>query len=139
MAFKTEPLERDDIISIVGAAQNDYLGQKGIMPVAKGGLSNVLVRSGAGEYDGGDGRAWDIKTGSPETYGGGGGSAPTGGCTYPGGSGGGGYGRAQYNCGGSAGSGTNGTGSGGGANGNGASSGSGGSGLVVIRYVIEPA
>ena len=54
MAFKTEPLERGDIISIVGAAQNDYLGQKGIMPVAKGGLSNVLVRSGAGEYDGGD-------------------------------------------------------------------------------------
>ena len=54
MAFKTENLERGDIISIVGAAQNEYLGQFGIMPVAKGGASNTLVRSSSGEYDGGD-------------------------------------------------------------------------------------
>ena len=54
MAFKTEPLERGDIISIVGAAQNDYLGQKGIMPITKGGYSNTVVNSSSGDYDGGD-------------------------------------------------------------------------------------
>ena len=54
MAFKTEPLERGDIISIVGAAQNDYNGQKGIMPVTKGGYSNTIINSSSGEYDGGD-------------------------------------------------------------------------------------
>jgi len=54
MAFKTENLERGDIISIVGAAQNDYEGQKAIMPVTKGGYSNTVVNSGSGDYDGGD-------------------------------------------------------------------------------------
>ena len=54
MAFKTENLERGDIISIVGAAQNDYLGQMGVLPVTKGGYSNTVVNSGSGEYDGGD-------------------------------------------------------------------------------------
>jgi len=54
MAFKTENLERGDIISIVGATQNDYLGQMGVLPVTKGGYSNTVVNSGSGEYDGGD-------------------------------------------------------------------------------------
>tara|TARA_R110000744_G_scaffold25315_1_gene62910 strand:+ start:813 stop:2549 length:1737 start_codon:yes stop_codon:yes gene_type:complete len=54
MAFKTETLDRGDIISIVGAGQNDYAGQKGIMPVTKGGYSNTHVNSSGGEYDGGD-------------------------------------------------------------------------------------
>ena len=54
MAFKTEILERGDIITIVGCAQNDYEGQKAIMPVTKGGYSNTVVNSGSGEYDGGD-------------------------------------------------------------------------------------
>jgi len=54
MAFKTEPLERGDIISIVGAAQNNYLGQQAIMPVTKGGYSNTVVNSSSGDYDGGD-------------------------------------------------------------------------------------
>jgi len=54
MAFKTETLERGDIISIVGAAQNDYLGQTGVLPVTKGGYSNTVVNSGSGDYDGGD-------------------------------------------------------------------------------------
>ena len=54
MAFKTEKLERGDIITIVGAAQNEYLGQNGIIPVTKGGYSNTIINSGGGEYDGGD-------------------------------------------------------------------------------------
>ena len=54
MAFKTELLERGDIISIVGAAHNNYLGQQGIMPVTKGGYSNTVVNSSSGDYDGGD-------------------------------------------------------------------------------------
>jgi len=54
MAFKTEVLERGDIISIVGAAQNNYEGQVGIQPVTKGGYSNTVVNSGSGDYDGGD-------------------------------------------------------------------------------------
>lgn len=54
MAFKTETLERGDIISIVGAAQNDYEGQKAVMPVTKGGYSNTVTNSSSGEYDGGD-------------------------------------------------------------------------------------
>ena len=54
MAFKTEKLERGDIISIVGAAQNENLGQNGILPVTKGGYSNTIVNSSGGEYDGGD-------------------------------------------------------------------------------------
>jgi hypothetical protein len=54
MAFNTETLERGDIISIVGAGQNNYAGQKGIMPVTKGGYSNTHVSSTSGDYDGGD-------------------------------------------------------------------------------------
>jgi hypothetical protein len=54
MAFKSEILERGDIISIVGAAQNDYEGQKGIMPITKGGYSNTVANSSSGDYDGGD-------------------------------------------------------------------------------------
>ena len=54
MAFKTETLDRADIISIVGAGQNDYAGQKGIMPVTKGGYSNTHVSSTSGDYDVGD-------------------------------------------------------------------------------------
>ena len=54
MAFKSEVLERGDIVSIVGAAQSDYEGQKGIMPITKGGYSNTVVNSSSGDYDGGD-------------------------------------------------------------------------------------
>ena len=54
MAFKNEVLERGDIVSIVGAAQSDYEGQKGIMPITKGGYSNTVVNSSSGDYDGGD-------------------------------------------------------------------------------------
>ena len=43
MAFKTENLERGDIISIVGAAQNDYEGQKAIMPVTKGERNSLVT------------------------------------------------------------------------------------------------
>ena len=54
MAFKTQNLGRTQIVSIVGAAQNDYGGQTGIMPVTKGGYSNTHVNSSSGDYDGGD-------------------------------------------------------------------------------------
>ena len=52
--FKHQQLARANIISIVGAGQNEHTGQYAIGPVTKGGLSNPTVRSGAGEYDGGD-------------------------------------------------------------------------------------
>lgn len=52
--FKHQQLARANIISIVGAGQNEHTGQYAIGPVTKGGLSNVTVRSGSGEYDGGD-------------------------------------------------------------------------------------
>tara|TARA_R110002126_G_scaffold12987_5_gene55594 strand:+ start:2886 stop:4622 length:1737 start_codon:yes stop_codon:yes gene_type:complete len=54
MAFKTESLERGDIITVTGCAVNSYGGQYGIMPVTKGGYSNTHVLSGSGDYDGGD-------------------------------------------------------------------------------------
>lgn len=54
MAFKTEALERGDIIAVTGCAVNSYGGQYGIMPVTKGGYSNTHVSSTSGDYDGGD-------------------------------------------------------------------------------------
>ena len=54
MAFKTESLDREDLITIVGCAANSYNGQFGILPITKGGYSNTVVNSNAGDYDGGD-------------------------------------------------------------------------------------
>lgn len=50
--FKAESLSRANLISITGAGQNDYAGQKAIGPVHKGGLSNTHVSSGGGQYVG---------------------------------------------------------------------------------------
>lgn len=47
-------LERSKIQRIVGASANQYLGQRCIVPAWKRGLSNAIVRSGSGDYDGGD-------------------------------------------------------------------------------------
>ena len=54
MAFKTESLDRGDLITITGCAVNAYNGQYGIIPVTKGGYSNTHVNSSSGDYDGGD-------------------------------------------------------------------------------------
>lgn len=50
----THDLERGDIASIVGAMANDYGGQRCIFPVFSRGISNTIVNSGSGDYDGGD-------------------------------------------------------------------------------------
>lgn len=52
--YKGVELNRGTISSIVGAAMNDYNGQRSIVPVSKRGRSNMIVRSGSGDYDGGD-------------------------------------------------------------------------------------
>jgi hypothetical protein len=52
--IKTEALTTSNVISIVGAATNNYDGQKSIVPVWKRGMSNTIVSTGGGEYDGGD-------------------------------------------------------------------------------------
>lgn len=52
--FKSVELNRGTISSIVGAAMNDYNGQRSIVPVAKRGLGNYLHRSSGGDYDGAD-------------------------------------------------------------------------------------
>ena len=52
--FKAASLSRANLISITGAGQNNYGGQRAIGPVHKGGLSNTHVSSSGGQYDGGD-------------------------------------------------------------------------------------
>ena len=52
--IKKENISKHNVISIVGAATNDYDGQKSIVPVWKRGNSNTIVNSGSGDYDGGD-------------------------------------------------------------------------------------
>jgi len=54
--LKGSTLTRSNVISIVGATVTDhpYNYNIGIYPVYKGGVSNVVVRSGSGDYDGGD-------------------------------------------------------------------------------------
>lgn len=47
-------LEKNHILSIVGAAANDFLGQRCIVPVWKRGMSNLTVSNSSGDYDGGD-------------------------------------------------------------------------------------
>ena len=47
-------LTRSNIINITGAIANDYDGQKAIVPAWKRGMSNCIVNSGSGDYDGGD-------------------------------------------------------------------------------------
>jgi hypothetical protein len=54
MAFKTELLNKDNDISVVGCMITNCRGQFGVLPVHKGGMSNYKSRSGGGEYDGGD-------------------------------------------------------------------------------------
>ena len=52
--FKGVDLSRANLISITGAGQNDTSGQRAISPVTKGGLSNTIINSSSGEYNGGD-------------------------------------------------------------------------------------
>lgn len=52
--FKTAKLNRSKISSITGAIMNDFRGQHGIVPVWKRGMSNCIVNSSSGEYDGGE-------------------------------------------------------------------------------------
>lgn len=52
--FNTAILGRSNISNITGALLSDYGGQHAIIPVWKRGLDNAVVRSGSGDYDGGD-------------------------------------------------------------------------------------
>lgn len=52
--IKTVELARTNIQRIVGAVANDYEGQRAIVPQWKRGMSNCIVNSGSGDYDGGD-------------------------------------------------------------------------------------
>lgn len=52
--FKATSITRSNIISITGALMNDYRGQNAIVPVWKRGMSNCIINSGSGDYDGGD-------------------------------------------------------------------------------------
>ena len=52
--FKTVLLNKDNDLSLTGCALTGAKGQFGLIPVFKGGMSNLHVSSGGGEYDGGD-------------------------------------------------------------------------------------
>lgn len=52
--IKTSQLTRSNITNITGALKSDYEGQIALLPQWKRGMSNTLVSSGSGEYDGGD-------------------------------------------------------------------------------------
>jgi hypothetical protein len=54
--LKSATLTRSTILSKTGVGVSDhaYNGNYSIMPLFKGGRSNVTVRSGSGDYDGGD-------------------------------------------------------------------------------------
>ena len=54
MAFKTEVLSSTNDISVVGCMITNCRGQFAVLPVYKGGMSNYKIRSGSGDYDGGD-------------------------------------------------------------------------------------
>ena len=54
MAFKTVRIGQDNYITVVGCMITRCKGQFGVLPVHKGGMSNNKIRSGDGEYDGGD-------------------------------------------------------------------------------------
>lgn len=53
MIYNSE-LTRSNIVRIVGAVANDYDGQRAIVPQWKRGMSNTVVQSSSGDYDGGD-------------------------------------------------------------------------------------
>ena len=55
-SLKQQTLARSKILSITGASMTDSSSnfKWGLYPVFKGGVSNVTVRSGSGDYDGGD-------------------------------------------------------------------------------------
>src|SRR5210317_117854 len=55
-SLKQQTLARSKILSITGASMTDSSSNSkwGLYPVFKGGVSNVTVRSGSGDYDGGD-------------------------------------------------------------------------------------
>ena len=55
-SLKQQTLARSKILSITGASMTDSSSNLkwGLYPVFKGGVSNVTVRSGSGDYDGGD-------------------------------------------------------------------------------------
>lgn len=52
--FKAATITRSNIVSITGANMADYRGQHAIVPVWKRGMSNTLISSGSGDYDGGE-------------------------------------------------------------------------------------
>lgn len=52
--FSNGMLNRTSISSITGAFFSDYEGVTQIGPVQKGGMSNAIINSGSGEYDGGE-------------------------------------------------------------------------------------
>ena len=53
MIYRSE-LTRSNIQTIIGAVANDYDGQRAVIPQWKRGMSNCIVNSGSGDYDGGD-------------------------------------------------------------------------------------
>lgn len=52
--IKGSKLTRSKVQSITGALMSDYEGQIAIIPAWKRGMSNTIVSSGSGEYNGGD-------------------------------------------------------------------------------------
>src|SRR6056300_503100 len=55
-SLKQQTLARSKILSITGASMTDSSSNSkwGLYPVFKGGVSNVTVRRGSGDYNGGD-------------------------------------------------------------------------------------
>lgn len=53
MIYRSE-LTRSNIQTIIGAVANDYDGQRAVIPQWKRGMSNCIVNSSSGDYDGGD-------------------------------------------------------------------------------------
>lgn len=52
--FKTDTLDRADIITIIGAGHTDYGNDNKVLPLFKGGHSNATVDSASGDYSGGN-------------------------------------------------------------------------------------
>tara|TARA_B110000977_G_scaffold46823_1_gene63672 strand:- start:3880 stop:5658 length:1779 start_codon:yes stop_codon:yes gene_type:complete len=52
--FSSAILNKDSASEVVGCFMSDYEGTHTLGPVQKGGMSNAIINSGSGEYDGGD-------------------------------------------------------------------------------------
>ena len=52
--FSSALLDRNTALTVTGCFMSDYEGIHTLGPVQKGGMSNAIVNSGSGEYDGGE-------------------------------------------------------------------------------------